>query len=43
VVSAEASLFEIYQGARLKFEYQRCVSRLQEMQSEEYLRLAHLP
>lgn len=43
VVSAEASLYEIYQGARLKFEYQRCVSRLQEMQSEEYLRLAHLP
>lgn len=43
VVSAEASLFEIYQGARLKFEYQRCVSRLQEMQSEEYLRLTHLP
>ncbi|MDW8847567.1 cell division protein ZapE [Erwinia sp. MMLR14_017] len=43
VVSAEASLYEIYQGTRLKFEYQRCVSRLQEMQSEEYLRLAHLP
>lgn len=43
VVSAEASLYEIYQGTRLKFEYQRCVSRLQEMQSEEYLRLPHLP
>lgn len=43
VVSAEASLYEIYQGSRLKFEYQRCVSRLQEMQSEEYLRLPHLP
>ncbi|MEI2265348.1 cell division protein ZapE [Erwinia sp. CGal63] len=43
VVSAEATLYEIYQGARLKFEYQRCVSRLQEMQSEEYLRLPHLP
>lgn len=43
VVSAEASLFEIYQGAQLKFEYQRCVSRLQEMQSEEYLKLSHLP
>lgn len=42
VVSAEASLFEIYQGERLKFEYQRCLSRLQEMQSEEYLRLKHL-
>ncbi|WP_034946850.1 cell division protein ZapE [Erwinia oleae] len=43
VVSAEASLHEIYQGAKLKFEYQRCMSRLQEMQSEEYLRLPHLP
>ena len=42
VVSAEASLFDIYQGERLKFEYQRCLSRLQEMQSEEYLRLTHL-
>ena len=42
VVSAETSLFEIYQGTRLKFEYQRCLSRLQEMQSEEYLRLPHL-
>lgn len=43
VVAAETSLFDIYQGERLKFEYQRCLSRLQEMQSEEYLRLAHLP
>ncbi|SFN26822.1 cell division protein ZapE [Izhakiella capsodis] len=43
IISAEASLHEIYQGERLKFEYQRCISRLQEMQSEEYLRLDHLP
>ncbi|MGV3345799.1 cell division protein ZapE [Enterobacteriaceae bacterium LUAb1] len=43
IVSAEASLDEIYQGSRLKFEYQRCISRLQEMQSEEYLQLPHLP
>lgn len=43
VVAAETTLFEIYQGERLKFEYQRCLSRLQEMQSEEYLRLDHLP
>ncbi|EXU75418.1 cell division protein ZapE [Erwinia papayae] len=43
VVSAEASLYEIYQGTKLRFEYQRCVSRLQEMQSEEYLKLPHLP
>ncbi|CAI1062174.1 AFG1-like ATPase [Serratia ficaria] len=43
VIAAEAPMFEIYQGERLKFEYQRCLSRLQEMQSEEYLRLPHLP
>jgi cell division protein ZapE len=43
VVSAEAPMFEIYQGERLKFEYQRCLSRLQEMQSEEYLKRPHLP
>ena len=33
VVSAEVPLYEIYQGDRLKFEFQRCLSRLQEMQS----------
>lgn len=43
VVSAAVPMFEIYQGERLKFEYQRCLSRLQEMQSEEYLKRAHLP
>lgn len=43
VISAERPMFEIYQGERLKFEYQRCLSRLQEMQSEEYLKRPHLP
>ncbi|GGD21763.1 cell division protein ZapE [Franconibacter daqui] len=43
VVSAAAPLMEIYQGQRLKFEFQRCLSRLQEMQSEEYLKRAHKP
>lgn len=43
VIGAEVSMFEIYQGERLKFEFQRCLSRLQEMQSEEYLKLPHLP
>ncbi|MGP2800669.1 cell division protein ZapE [Serratia ureilytica] len=42
-IGAEASMFEIYQGVQLKFEFQRCLSRLQEMQSEEYLKLPHLP
>ncbi|ELQ3994844.1 AFG1 family ATPase [Enterobacter bugandensis] len=43
VVSAEVPLYEIYQGERLKFEFQRCLSRLQEMQSEEYLKREHKP
>ncbi|MDU7941869.1 MAG: cell division protein ZapE, partial [Citrobacter freundii] len=42
VVSAASPLYEIYQGERLKFEFQRCLSRLQEMQREEYLKRAHL-
>ncbi len=36
-------LYEIYQGERLKFEFQRCLSRLQEMQSAEYLKREHMP
>lgn len=43
VVSAAASMFDIYRGERLKFEFQRCLSRLQEMQSEEYLKREHMP
>lgn len=40
VITTEISIFEIYQGKQLKFKYQRCLSRLQEMQSEEYLKAA---
>lgn len=43
VVSAAVPLYEIYQGERLKFEFQRCLSRLQEMQSEAYLKCEHMP
>jgi len=43
VVTAAAPMFEIYAGEQLKFEFQRCLSRLQEMQSEEYLRSEHMP
>ncbi|EMV1561849.1 MULTISPECIES: cell division protein ZapE [Enterobacter cloacae complex] len=43
VVSAEVPLYEVYKGERLKFEFQRCLSRLLEMQSEEYLKLQHMP
>lgn len=43
VVCAEAPLTIIYQGVQLTFEFQRCLSRLQEMQSEEYLQQPHRP
>ena len=43
VVSSAVPLYEVYQGERLKFEFQRCLSRLQEMQSEEYLKREHMP
>ena len=43
IVCAVVGLHEIYQGERLKFEFQRCLSRLQEMQSEDYLKLPHHP
>ncbi|EOC0124005.1 cell division protein ZapE [Cronobacter sakazakii] len=42
VVSADAPLENIYQGEQLQFEFKRCLSRLQEMQSEEYLKRPHL-
>ncbi len=42
VVSAENPPQEIYSGTRLKFEFQRTVSRLKEMQSATYLETPHL-
>ncbi|CDH20409.1 cell division protein ZapE [Xenorhabdus bovienii] len=43
IINAETPMERIYQGELLTFEYRRCLSRLQEMQSEEYLKLPHLP
>ncbi len=43
ILSAAASPFDLYQGEKLKFEFQRTVSRLQEMQSHDYLERPHLP
>ncbi|MFT7687509.1 MAG: cell division protein ZapE [Candidatus Azotimanducaceae bacterium] len=42
IVSAEVGLLDLYQGSRLAFEFQRTASRLQEMQSHEYLGQVHL-
>lgn len=43
IISAEVSMESLYQGQRLAFEFKRCMSRLQEMQSLEYLGRQHLP
>ncbi|MCB1644220.1 MAG: AFG1 family ATPase [Pseudomonadales bacterium] len=43
IMSAEAPVLALYQGERLKFEFQRTESRLQEMQSEAYLAQEHKP
>jgi cell division protein ZapE len=42
ILSAEVSLLDLYQGSRLIFEFQRTTSRLQEMQSHDYLGQVHL-
>lgn len=41
VLSAAVPLTELYAGKRLRFEFRRTESRLQEMQSHEYLADAH--
>lgn len=41
ILSAETSLTELYQGQRLRFEFQRTQSRLIEMQSTHYLAREH--
>lgn len=41
IISAEIAQNQLYQGNLLTFEYQRCYSRLQEMQSLDYLAQPH--
>ncbi len=41
VLSAEVPIVELYDAGRLAFEFERTISRLQEMQGSEYLALAH--
>lgn len=43
VLAAAKPLAELYGGGRLAFEFQRTISRLQEMQSYEYLAREHRP
>lgn len=41
IMSAEAPIHELYQEGRLSFEFERTISRVQEMQSEDYLASEH--
>lgn len=41
IISAEALAVDLYSGTRVAFEFQRTISRLQEMQSHDYLALSH--
>jgi cell division protein ZapE len=43
VITAAAPLLQLYQGERLHFEFQRVLSRLNEMQTPEYLSQPHRP
>lgn len=43
VISAAAPIELLYTGRHLRFEFERTVSRLQEMQSREYLARPHRP
>lgn len=43
VMTAAVPLLDLYSGGRLEFEFQRTISRLQEMQSHDYLAREHKP
>ncbi|GAB5992612.1 cell division protein ZapE [Aeromonas enteropelogenes] len=43
IISAAVPMADLYGEGLLNFEFQRCLSRLQEMQSHEYLARVHLP
>jgi len=42
ILSAEVPMADLYTGGQLEFEFKRCLSRLTEMQSHEYLMRKHL-
>ncbi len=43
IISAETAMENLYRDGGLNFEFKRCLSRLQEMQSHDYLASNHLP
>ncbi|MDG3089081.1 cell division protein ZapE [Vibrio hannami] len=42
IISAEVDMGSLYAGGQLEFEFKRCLSRLIEMQSHDYLAKEHL-
>lgn len=42
IISAEVEMDQLYSSGQLEFEFKRCLSRLIEMQSHEYLAKEHL-
>ncbi len=43
IISAQVALEDLYTDGLLNFEFKRCLSRLKEMQSHDYLATEHLP
>jgi cell division protein ZapE len=43
IMSAEVSMDTLYSNGQLNFEFKRCLSRLKEMQSHDYLASQHVP
>lgn len=43
IISAEVAMEQLYTQGQLSFEFKRCLSRLKEMQSHDYLATEHLP
>ncbi|MDN3653532.1 cell division protein ZapE [Thalassotalea ponticola] len=43
IISAQVAMEHLYSDGGLNFEFKRCLSRLQEMQSKDYLAAEHLP
>jgi len=41
IISADVNMTDLYVGQQLAFEFQRCISRLSEMQSKVYLMKTH--
>jgi cell division protein ZapE len=43
IMSAKVSMQTLYTQGQLNFEFRRCLSRLEEMQSHDYLASQHIP